>query len=203
MHGIFTKNAYMTPSEQITSDIIALYEQYGNEDYDGEPVSQASHMIQCAMLAIREEAGPELVLGSFLHDIGHLLKHRQQTEAMGSFGVVDHEGIGARFLRKNGFSERVCAVVENHVQAKRFLVATEPSYKQNLSVASLQTLQWQGGAMSATEAEEFRLHPCFDEIIRVRIWDEEAKNTGVPLLPFSYFGLLIHQHLLQNPLHES
>lgn len=29
----------------ITDEIMQLYELYGNSDYDGEPVSQASHMI--------------------------------------------------------------------------------------------------------------------------------------------------------------
>ena len=38
---------------QTVDDIIEMYHTYGKEDYDGEPVSQASHMIQCAMLAIK------------------------------------------------------------------------------------------------------------------------------------------------------
>ncbi len=52
-----------------------LYEKFGDEDYDGEPVSQTSHMIQCALEAIAEGDDNELILGSFLHDIGYLLKH--------------------------------------------------------------------------------------------------------------------------------
>lgn len=74
----------MTQLDAIANEIIVLFEQYGDEDYDGEPVSQASHMIQCAMLAMQEDADEELILGAFLHDIGHLLKHRQITEAMGN-----------------------------------------------------------------------------------------------------------------------
>ncbi|MBC7552776.1 MAG: hypothetical protein H7257_02225, partial [Taibaiella sp.] len=46
--------------ESITDDIMALYETYGNKDYDGEPVSQASHMVQCAMLGIAEAADEEI-----------------------------------------------------------------------------------------------------------------------------------------------
>src|SRR5687768_14828686 len=83
--------------EEIADDIMRLYEQYGEEDYDGEPVSQSSHMIQCAMLAMKED-DEELALGAFLHDIGHLLKNETTLETMGGYGVVDHEAIGAAYL---------------------------------------------------------------------------------------------------------
>lgn len=105
-------------AKQISKDLLFLFEKYGDEDYDGEPVSQTSHMLQCAMQAQHEGADRELVLGAFLHDIGHLLRHQQKTEAMGNFGVVNHEGIGARYLESRGFSERICAVVGHHVNAK-------------------------------------------------------------------------------------
>jgi putative nucleotidyltransferase with HDIG domain len=150
--------------EATSKEILFLFEKYGDEDYDGEPVSQTSHMIQCAMQAINEDAGTELVLGAFLHDIGHLLRHQQQTEAMGNYGVVNHEGIGADYLRAKGFSEKVCAVVEKHVDAKRYLVATDPDYKAKLSIASLQTLKWQGGAMNKEEAATFNKNPFFNDI---------------------------------------
>lgn len=185
----------MTDADLTTNDIMHLYEHHGGEDYDGEPVSQASHMIQCAMLAISEHAGDELIVGAFLHDLGHLLKHRQLTDAMGTFGVVNHESIGGDFLHERGFSERVRAVVEMHVQAKRYLVATEVTYKDNLSAASLQTLEWQGGPMSQTETGAFRQHPYFDDIIRVRKWDEQSKDPKADLLPLSYFRNLVLQHL--------
>ena len=69
--------------KQTVNEIIDLFEKFGDEDYDGEPVSQTSHMIQCAMEAMAEGEDEELVLGSFLHDIGHLLKHVESTEEMG------------------------------------------------------------------------------------------------------------------------
>jgi putative nucleotidyltransferase with HDIG domain len=109
-------------NETVTDEIIQLFEKYGAEDYDGEPVSQTSHMIQCAMQAMGDGEDMELILGAFLHDVGHLLKHEIQTEAMGNYGVVNHEGIGAGYLREKGFSERICAMVEKHVDAKRYLV---------------------------------------------------------------------------------
>ena len=93
--------------KQITNEIMELYEKYGDEDYDGEPVSQTSHMIQCAMEAMAEGEDEELVLGSFLHDIGHLLKHVETTKEMGNYGVMNHEGLGAQYLKEKGFSKRI------------------------------------------------------------------------------------------------
>ncbi|MFT4155102.1 HD domain-containing protein [Parafilimonas sp.] len=133
--------------KQTANEIMELFEKFGNEDYDGEPVSQSSHMIQCAMEAMSQGEDAELILGAFLHDIGHLLKHVTQTEEMDSYGVVNHEGLGAQFLQEKGFSKRICAMVEHHVNAKRYLVAVDETYQAKLSEASLQTLQWQGGPM--------------------------------------------------------
>ncbi|HEY6975003.1 MAG TPA: phosphonate degradation HD-domain oxygenase [Chitinophagaceae bacterium] len=182
-------------SETITTEIMSLFEKYGDEDYDGEPVSQASHMIQCATLAMNKGEDTELVLGAFLHDIGHLLKHKQQTEAMGSYGVVNHEGIGAGYLRTKGFSDRICAVVEKHVDAKRYLVSTKPGYKEKLSEASLKTLEYQGGPMNTEEVALFKQQPFFDDIIKVRLWDEQAKDTKAVTLPLDHFAQLIREYL--------
>lgn len=190
----------LSNAEKTTNAIMRLFEQYGHEDYDGEPVSQSSHMIQCAMLAMETVSDRTLVIGALLHDIGHLLKHEQPTEAMDNFGVVNHEGIGAAYLRRNGFPERVCAVVAQHVAAKRYLVATDKTYVAKLSPASRQTLQWQGGAMTIDEAAAFERHPFFQDIIKVRRWDEEAKNNGAMLLPLSYFRNLILDYLTTSTL---
>ena len=98
-------------------------------------------------------------------------------------------------MRSKGFSERLCAVVENHVAAKRYLVATDSSYQSKLSEASWQTLQWQGGPMSEDEANAFKQHPYFSDIIKVRLWDEESKLTGIDLLPLSFFKDKLHDYL--------
>lgn len=174
-------------ASQVAKDLLFLFERYGDEDYDGEPVSQTSHMVQCAMQAQREGADIELVLGAFLHDIGHLLRHRQKTEAMGNFGVVNHEGIGAEYLASCGFSERICAVVDKHVDAKRYLVTAKPGYKEKLSVASLKTLEYQGGPMNEAEAAAFEKQPYFEDIIRVRFWDEGAKDRHLKMTPMQEY----------------
>jgi putative nucleotidyltransferase with HDIG domain len=180
---------------QTAGDIIRLFETFGAEDYDGEPVSQTAHMVQCAMLALEAMSDLPVVIGALLHDVGHLLKHEQATEAMGEYGVKDHEGIGAAYLYSKGFSSRVCAIVQEHVAAKRYLVATDAAYKNKLSPASLQTLAWQGGPMSPDEVMLFERHPYFMDILNVRRWDEEAKSRDAVLLPVTYFRKLIVDHL--------
>jgi phosphonate degradation associated HDIG domain protein len=182
-------------SEKTTDEIMLLFEKYGAEDYDGEPVSQTSHMIQCAMQAMGDGEDMELILGALLHDVGHLLKHEMPTEAMGAYGVVNHEGIGADYLRAKGFSERICSMVEKHVDAKRYLVAAEPSYKEKLSEASLKTLEYQGGPINAKEVIAFKQHPFFHDILKVRVWDEMAKNSEAILLPLIHFHILIYEYL--------
>ena len=181
--------------KQTVNEIMSLYEKFGDEDYDGEPVSQTSHMIQCAMEAMAEGEDEELVLGSFLHDIGHLLKHVEPTEEMGNFGVVNHEGLGAQYLKEKRFSNRICAMVANHVNAKRYLVAVDEIYQSKLSEASMQTLQWQGGPMNNEEIKIFEQHPFYDDIIKVRLWDEKAKDPDAFLLPLSHFKTLMTDHL--------
>ena len=189
----------MNKADVTTNEIMRLFENYGNEDYDGESVSQTSHMIQCAMQAMAEGEDMELILGAFLHDVGHLLRHEQKVEEMGGYGTVNHEGLGGEYLRRKNFSERVCAMVERHVDAKRYLVATDPSYKDKLSEASLQTLNmWQGGPMSEAEAALFKQHLYFEDIIKVRLWDEGAKNHEMIMLPLHHFRNLIHEYLKER-----
>jgi 2-amino-1-hydroxyethylphosphonate dioxygenase (glycine-forming) len=182
----------------ITDEVMQLFELYGNSDYDGEPVSQASHMIQCAMHAMKNTDDVEVILGAFLHDIGHLLKHDLQTEMMGNYGVVNHEWLGAQYLHERGFSERMCTIVGMHVHAKRYMVTTSSAYAKKLSDASWETFHYQGGLMAENEISQFEQHPFFDDIISVRLWDEESKDTGADLLPLSYFRNLVLKYLKEQ-----
>jgi 2-amino-1-hydroxyethylphosphonate dioxygenase (glycine-forming) len=183
---------------KIASEILNLFKKYSTDTSEGEVVSQASHMMQCALLAEEETGDADLVVSALLHDIGQLLRHTQPTESMDGYGVRNHEKLGAQFLRERGFSRRVCAVVEGHVDGKRYLVTTDPLYKSKLSEASLLTLHWQGGPMGEREARMFEMHPYFTDIIAVRRWDELGKNQWVELPRLSYFEPVILQHLMRQ-----
>lgn len=165
--------------------IFSLYERYGDEDYIGEPVSQLEHMSQTAQLAIREGYDDEIVLAAFFHDIGHICSMKESDTDMGGFGMRNHEKIGADFLRKYGFPEKIAVLVENHVQAKCYLMHKHPDYFAQLSDASRATLQYQGGKMDESEAKRFEKHPLFEISILLRKWDEKAKERSVPVIHLS------------------
>lgn len=100
---------------------------------------------------------------------------------MGGFGVMDHEKLGAEYLRKLGFPELVARLVESHVEAKRYLTYKKPDYFNRLSEASKQTLNYQGGVMSPEEALAFEADENHRLILKMREWDEKAKETQVPV----------------------
>ncbi|CRN02770.1 phosphonate degradation operons associated HDIG domain protein [Pseudomonas sp. 34 E 7] len=166
--------------ERLLAELFGLYERHGTVDYIGEPVSQIEHMSQAAQLAMAEGFDDEVVLAAFFHDIGHLCG--QGGEGMGGYGVLSHERLGADYLRRAGFSERMARLVEYHVQAKRYLTFKQPDYYAQLSEASRRTLAYQGGVMTAQQAQAFEQDPLCHISLRMRHWDEQAKQMHVSLL---------------------
>lgn len=182
-------------AELIAGEILALYGQYGNEDYIGEPVSQVEHMSQCAELAMKQGYDDEVILSAFFHDIGHLLEHVMPVEHMGGYGIADHEKIGAAYLVSKGFSNRIAALVNSHVDAKRYLTFRYPKYYAALSDASKKTLEFQGGKMTAEEAATFESNEDFELFIQLRRWDEAAKLEGVPVIDLNIIREKMIMHL--------
>ena len=166
---------------EVADQLLALYLQYGDADYIGEPVSQIEHMCQAAMIAEAEGADDEMILAAFLHDIGHLFEFIQPVESMSGIGVVDHERLAETYLLSVGFSSRVASLVKSHVDAKRYLTFKFPSYHDQLSDASKETLKHQGGVMTTEEAEIFESDPLFHDYLKLRKWDDQAKIKGAPL----------------------
>lgn len=164
-----------------------LFTQGGHDAYFGEPVTQLEHALQCAQLAEHSGADNETVVAAFLHDIGHLLPPERAGNYMDGYGTVDHERLGADYLREIGFSEKVAQLIENHVNAKRYLVAKTPGYFDRLSEASLKTLTFQGGPMTPEEASIFETNPYFRGILQLRVWDEQAKILDLPTPTLDYY----------------
>lgn len=190
-------NIPKTP-EHIVNEIFALYEKHGDEDYIGEPVSQLEHMSQAAALAEEEGFDDEVILAAFFHDIGHLCADDLNVENMDGFGKVDHEKLGADYLRERGFSERLATLVESHVMAKRYLTYKYPEYYDQLSEASKATLEFQGGRMDMMEALDFEDDPDAELFIHLRYWDDKAKETGQPVNNLDHLRALALAHLLGN-----
>ncbi|MEP7373154.1 MAG: HDIG domain-containing metalloprotein [Chitinophagaceae bacterium] len=181
--------------EESVNEIFELYQKYGDEDYIGEPVSQVEHMCQAAQLAEAEGYPEEVILAAFFHDIGHFCEHLMPVEQMDGFGVVDHEKLGADYLRSKGFSEEIASLVQNHVQAKRYLTYHSPSFYGQLSEASKKTLEFQGGVMSTEEAKLFEADKLFELHIKLRRWDEKAKIEKQPMPLLQKYREMAIRHL--------
>jgi phosphonate degradation associated HDIG domain protein len=192
-------------AEKITNEIMDLYAGYGGAEYAGEKVSQLEHMAQAAQLAEEQGYDEEVILAAFFHDIGHIAEAAggdgsmsAAREEMDGFGIVDHEALGAEFLRGKGFSKKIARLVESHVEAKRYLTVKDPAYYDQLSEASKKTLEYQGGPMTPEEAEAFEQYPLFDLIIQMRKWDEQAKIEQKPLPDLDHYRQMIFRHLSQR-----
>jgi phosphonate degradation associated HDIG domain protein len=182
-------------AQQIATEVFALYEKYGAADYIGEPVSQLEHMCQAALLAEQAGATEEVILAAFFHDIGHLCEIDEKA-SMDGYGVQDHEQWGSVYLLHSGFSDTLARLVGSHVAAKRYLTYKYPVYYEQLSPASKQTLAFQGGPMTAEEAAAFEADQLFADMVRLRTWDDQAKETGQPLPDLSRFKQMAIKHLL-------
>ena len=172
-------------------EIFGLYEKYGKQEYIGEAISQIEHAAQSAQLAEKNGEEEEVVLAAFFHDIGHLCDGAD----MNGYGKKSHEKIGANYLRTLGFSEKIARLVENHVQAKRYLCAVKPEYYRKLSEASKKTLEFQGGVMTREEASAFERDPLFHLSIKMRAWDEAAKEENKPLPDLKIYREMAERHL--------
>jgi [1-hydroxy-2-(trimethylamino)ethyl]phosphonate dioxygenase len=186
----------MTPRQDLTPDTIVafladIFARRGAESYLGEAVTMSEHMLQGAHLAEAEAASDELVAAALLHDIGHYT---------GEFGDdyieqgIDnhHDEAGAQVLQRF-FPPLVTDCVRLHVAAKRYLCAADATYFGKLSDASVKTLALQGGPMSAEEAAEFRNRPHFEDVVRVRLWDDAAKEPNKRVPAFEHYAALLQR----------
>ncbi len=172
----------MSSIEQSIEEVFKLYELHGNDDYIGESISQIEHASQGAQLAEKEGYDDEVILAAFFHDIGHICAKKDPKNDMGGYGMLRHERVGANYLRKRGFSEKIAKLIENHVEAKRYLCFKKPDYYNKLSEASKATLEFQGGKMTENEAVRFENDPLFALSIKMRVWDETAKEENIPII---------------------
>jgi len=170
-------------------EALNLLKKYGDNGYIGEDVTQLQHAFQCAMLAeedndlVDSNIKTDFILGCLFHDIGHLLCYdNPEMEKMADLGVMNHEKVGADYLRSLGYNENVCELVENHINTKRYLISTNPEYYNNLSEASKQTFEYQGGKLSDEEINSFKQNKLFKYHLKLRTYDDLAKSTESNLI---------------------
>lgn len=179
--------------DPLVARIAALFDAHGDAPYEGlrrEAISARAHALQCAQLAEWAGAHDALVAASLLHDIGHFLA----AEAIARNDQLDdrHEDLAEPLLAAR-FGVAVTAPIRLHVAAKRYLVRVEPRYANDLSPASMHSLQLQGGAMDDAEAAHFESLPHADDAVRLRRWDDLAKEPGRPTPPLDHYLALLAQ----------
>lgn len=137
--------------------------------HDEPDVDGLSHALQCGdVLRTEQPADPELAAAGLVHDIADIAfpgDHR------------DHAQRGAALVEPL-LGERVARLVGAHVDAKRYLVATDSAYRASLSVRSIDTLHEQGDAMTSAEIARFDADPDAAAYVTLRRADERAKRTN-------------------------
>jgi len=207
----YMKKIWKTEIDKLNC-VIELYQKYGDKGYMGEDVTQLQHAVQTAMLAenyyyqLPEHLKVEIVLGAFLHDVGHLLLYEDEDlEAIGDVGIKNHEETGGLFLEKMGFSDLICQLVKNHVLTKRYLITTKEGYYDSLSVISKITFENQGGKLSEEEIHQFERDEYFDYHLRLSEFDDKAKSTDPEILekiklidPIKYYKEMLEKYIIYH-----
>ena len=135
----------------------------------GEIVDEFSHALQCAAHALGAGASRELVAAALLHDVG-------RSPLLADEKGMPHEAMAARWLLPR-FGERVAWLAGAHVIAKLHLLRTEPGYLATLSQESARSAKLQKVDAIAAPLE----HPWWPEALRLRLWDDAAKDPDSPL----------------------
>lgn len=169
--------------------LLDLVERKADIQYGGERISHRDHALQAGHLAQEAGASPALTVAAFLHDIGHLLHKEGLLPALR--GIDDkHEVIGGKQLMAI-LGPDVAYPIWLHVDAKRWLCATDKAYFGLLSPVSVRSLELQGGPFSEAEAAEFIAKPFAEDAVKLRRWDDQAKVPEMKTPSFDYFRGLV------------
>jgi phosphonate degradation associated HDIG domain protein len=168
-----------------------IFERRGGEEYLGEPVTMAEHMLQGAHLAELQGEEEIIIVAALLHDVGHLVEEVPDDLADWTTDA-GHERIGADWLARR-FPPAVSEPVRLHVPAKRYLLATDPAYLANLSPASVVTLKLQGGPMSREEAARFEIERFNREAVLLRRCDDRGKVAGLRTAGLADYRAMIEE----------
>ena len=180
--------ADLTPANAVDR-LAALFEAIAGTSYLGEPVTIAEHMLQAAASARRDGASDELIAAALLHDVGYYADPNPDNDNE-SDRAKRHDMAAARHLSAV-FPADVTEPIRLHVDAKRYLCAVEPDYRERLSAASIHTMRLQGGVMSREAAASFAAEPYCEDAVRLRHWDDEGKEPDAEVPGFASYRALL------------
>ncbi len=150
----------------LIDEIFRVFRESGAQEYLGERVSMTEHMLQSAYAAEQDGAPAQMVAAALLHDYGHFI-HELPADAADHGIDTQHEEVAHAFLSEH-FGPEIAEPIRMHVAAKRYLCATDPSYLNELSAASVHSLNLQGGPYSPAEVAEFERSPYARAAVRLR-----------------------------------
>ena len=176
----------------IVNQIISSYSN-NKSLYLGEKVTITEHMIQTAMLAEINNCSSDLVCSSLLHDYGHFILDNPDNLVVNKKDGR-HEDIGYNFLKKH-FIKNVVEPIKYHVKAKKYL-ARDNKYYQGLSDASKVSLKLQGGIFNDKDAKEFEKNEFFNNSIKLRKFDDNAKKVGLKIKSINEYRSLLISKLI-------
>jgi predicted HD phosphohydrolase len=150
------------------AELVALLEQ-GAGVHDEPELDGLAHALQCgALLRAEHPDDPELAVAGLVHDIADVVYPDDHD---------DHDRRGAELVGTL-LGPRVARLVGAHVVAKRYLVATEPAYRNQLSIRSAETLAEQGDALAGGDLAALAADPDLEAILDLRRADEHAKDPA-------------------------
>ena len=161
--------------------------------YIGEDLTIAEHMIQTAMLAEKNQCSDDLICSSLLHDYGHFVIEDPKQLVTDKIDGR-HEIIGANYLKKF-FHNEIIEPILLHVEAKKYL-SRDKRYFDSLSEASKISLKLQGGAMSDLEVKKFEKNKNYENAIKLRKFDEGAKQKNIKLKKIEDYKKLLSSKIL-------
>ena len=168
------------------AELLVTLESLQEQPSDDVVPAQA-HLLQTAeLLAATHPDDPELVVAGLVHDIATAL----------GLGEGDHELVGADLVTPL-LGARVGALVGGHVDAKRYLVATEGAYGSLLSENSTATLRAQGGAMDEIELQSFRERVDWRAMVALRRADDAAKVPDARARPVGAWRELLESTVVR------
>eukprot|EP00747_Dinoflagellata_sp_TGD_P170691 gnl/TRDRNA2_/TRDRNA2_202887_c0_seq1.p1 gnl/TRDRNA2_/TRDRNA2_202887_c0~~gnl/TRDRNA2_/TRDRNA2_202887_c0_seq1.p1 ORF type:complete len:341 (+),score=69.68 gnl/TRDRNA2_/TRDRNA2_202887_c0_seq1:34-1056(+) len=167
---------------------------------EGQIVSNEKCENEVSGAIISDRAPKEDCLAAQLGILAHVGVEGAAGESAGEEQRrAQHDVIGATWLRMQGFHEKIPHLVEGHVLAKRYLVSADDGYAAKLSNASVRTLAYQGGKMTAEEMKLFEQDPLHEDCKLLRTMDEGAKIKGLQVPGFETHKDRIAAALVRPP----
>ena len=171
----------------MTLDELMLLLESGDGVFDEPEIDGLSHALQCgAILRDEHPDDPELAVAGLLHDIADIKYPNDHR---------DHAQVGADLVAPL-FGPRVAHLIGSHVAAKRYLVATDETYRAQLSPRSIETLAMQGEDLDELAIARMAHDPDLPAILALRRADERAKDPHTKPSPLDSWRNLLEDCLL-------